>query len=312
METGGHVVDGSGTTGSVAGFAVRSAVPLRYLREGGDDELGIFVASSVPTPVDPPLREWLPRPDNPFHAKLWQVGDLSLLWIEHVGWYTVDAERGLIEIPADADPVAREERLWGIPTSLCVIARGDQSLHAASVEIDGRALVFGAPGRHGKTTLAAAFHAAGARLLSEDTTCCRPSEEPAAVPGPAMLRLRRDSHERLRVPDVEIVGEDPDRIHLSIAPQRRGDVSPVPIAGLVLLRIDDRVRLERGEAAAAVQELWALAFKMPTDEDRARCFAAITELAGRIPVWNLYRPLAWAALDEVIELMRSSVAETDQ
>jgi hypothetical protein len=312
MENRGHVVDGSGTTGSVAGFAVRSSVPLRYLRAGGDGELAVVLGDRDPAPEGTPLREWLPRPGNPFHAKLWQAGGRSLLWIEHVGWYAIEPSGARIEIPPDADPVAREERLWGIPTSLCVIGRGDQSVHAASVEIEGRAVVFGAPGRHGKTTLAAAFHAAGARLLSEDTTCCRPSSEPAAVPGPAMLRLRRDSYERLQVPDAEIVGEDPDRIHLSIAPDRRGDVAPVPIAGLVLLRIDDRIRLERVEPAAAVQELWALAFKMPTDEDRARCFGAIAELAGRIPVWNLYRPLEWAVLDDVIALIRSSVAAVDQ
>ena len=56
---------------------------------------------------------------------------------------------------------------------LCFRARGDTALHAAAVEVDGQAVVLGAPGTFGKTTLAAAFHAAGHRLLSEDTTCIR-------------------------------------------------------------------------------------------------------------------------------------------
>jgi hypothetical protein len=308
MESGAHVVDGSRTIGSVAGFAIRSAVPLHYLRDGdGSDELAIAVGDQEPPPGGKPLREWLPRPDNPFHAKLWREGDRSRLWIDGLGWYAVDHTARRIEIPPEAEAVGREERLWGIPTSLSVLDRGDQTLHAASVEIDGRAVLFGAPGRHGKTTLAAAFHAAGARLLSEDTTCCRPSGHPVAIPGPAMLRLRRDSFDRLGVVDATVVGEDPDRIHLALADHRRGDVTPVSIAGLVLLRIDDRIRLERIEPAAAVQELWALAFKLPTDEDRARCFGAIADLAARIPVWNLYRPLEYGALGEVIATIDASV-----
>ncbi len=308
MGSGDQVPEGPGSTGSVAGFAVRSEIPLRYLRAGGGDELRVGVGADEPAPDGTPLREWLPRPGNPFHAKLWRDGERSLLWIERLGWYTVDHAAARIEVPADADPVAREERLWGIPTSLSVLARGDQSLHAASVEIDGRAVIFGAPGRHGKTTLAAAFHGAGARLLSEDTTCCRPAHDPVAVPGPAMLRLRRDSFAQLQVDDATIVGEDPDRIHLSLAEHRRGDTSPVPIAALVLLRIEDRVRLERVDPAVAVQELWTLAFKLPTDDDRARCFGAIAQLAAQIPVWNLYRPLDYGSLDEVMRTLEESVA----
>jgi hypothetical protein len=304
----GEVAEGARTIGSVAGFAVRSDVPLRYLRDGGEEELSVVISSEEHEPDGPPLREWLPRPGNPFHAKLWRAGERSRLWIERLGWYTVDHAHATLEMPADADPVAREERLWGIPMSLCVLARGDQSLHAASVEIGGRAVVFGAPGRHGKTTLAAAFYAAGARLLSEDTTCCRPSDEPVAIPGPAMLRLRRDSFAQLHVGDAEPVGEDVDRIHLSLAEHRRGDTSPVPIAAVVLLRVEDRVRLERLDPAVAVQELWTLAFKLPTDEDRARCFGAIAQLAAQIPVWNLYRPLEYRALDEVMGTLEGAIA----
>lgn len=293
--------------GAVAGFAVSSQVGLRYLRRGETgDGLAIALGGDdpVPEPAEPPLRVWEPQPNNPFHARLWRSGTSAQVWIEGIGSYRIDTSDGTIELPAAAAPVPREERLWGIPTSLCVIARGDQTLHAASVEVDGRAVVFGAPGRHGKTTLAAAVHAAGLRLLSEDTTVFRSGPEPVAFPGPAMLRLRGDTFERLGVRDAEIVGRDEDRIHLGIDPARRGDGAAVPIAAIVLLRQGEEIRLERVAAGPAVPELWALAFKLPTDQDRARCFGAVTELAGRVPVWNLVRPLSWASLDGVVETIR--------
>jgi hypothetical protein len=288
--------------GAVAGFAVRSDVPLAYLRTGGTDPLTVSLGPPEPAPEPPeaPIREWTPLPENPFHAKLWRSDGGDRLWIEGVGWYSIDPERGSIELPADADPVPREERLWGIPTSLCIIARGDQTLHAGSIEVGGSAILIGAPGKHGKTTLVTAFHRAGYRLLSEDTTRCRPGAA-LAFPGPAMLRVRRDSFEHLGVPEATIVGDDPDRIHLAIDPARRGPADPLPIAAIVLLREADEIRIEPVAPELAVPELWALAFKLPTDEDRARCFDAVVGLASSVPVWNLRRPLRYDALEQTID-----------
>jgi len=296
--------------GAVAGFAVRSQVPLAYLRTGGSDALAVTLgpAEPEPEPPDPPIREWSPLPGNPFHAKLWRAADGDRLWIEDLGWYAVDPAAGTIRVPAAADPVSREERLWGIPTSLCIVARGDQTLHAGSVEVDGSAILVGAPGRHGKTTLVAAFHAAGYRLLSEDTTRCRPAAEALAFPGPAMLRVRRDSFERLGVPDATVIGEDPDRVHLSIDPGRRGTADPLPIAGIVLLREADEIQLERVQPELAIPDLWALAFKLPTDQDRARCFDAVGRLVSSVPVWNLHRPLQYETLEGVIDAVVSLTA----
>jgi hypothetical protein len=297
--------------GAVAGFAVRSEVPLAYLRSGPAEaplEVRVGSGGSEPEPLDPPLREWTPLPENPFHAKLWRTGDGDRLWIQGVGWYAIDPDTGGIEIPEAADPVAREERLWGIPTSICIVARGDQTLHAGSVDVGGAAILIGAPGRHGKTTLVAAFHGAGHRVLSEDTTRCRPATDALAFPGPAMLRVRRDSFERLGLRDAAVVGEDPDRVHLAIDPARRGSADPLPIAGIVLLREAEEIRLERVPPELAIPELWALAFKLPTDEDRARCFDAVGGLAGSVPVWNLSRPLRYETLEQVIDAVVSLTA----
>jgi hypothetical protein len=292
--------------GAVAGFDVRSEVALAYLRgtlrTRGTDGLDVILGPTDPDPApsEPPLREWIPLAENPFHAKLWRTGGRDRLWIDAVGWYSIDPRTGSIEIPVHANVVPREERLWGIPTSLCIIARGDQTLHAGSIEIGGTAILVGAPGRHGKTTLVTALHGAGYRLLSEDTTRCRPGDS-LAFPGPAMLRVRRDSFERVGVPDAAIVGEDPDRIHLAIDPARRGAGDAIPIAAIVLLREGDEVRVEVVAPELAIPDLWALAFKLPTDDDRTRCFGAVSALASSVPVWNLHRPMRYETLPQVID-----------
>src|SRR4029453_8171040 len=119
------------------------------------------------------------------------------------------------------------------------LPRGALPLHAAAVDLDGSAILLAAPGYHGKTTLAAAFLGAGFRILTEDIACCRVGELPTLFPGPAMLRVRRPSYERLEFPGTRVVAEEPGRVHLALEGSARGDGTPVPLRGIVLLQVDD-------------------------------------------------------------------------
>ena len=86
-------------------------------------------------------------------------------------------------------------------------------------------------------------------------------------------------------------------------PTLRGTGDPVPAEAIVLLREANsgQPRLERVAPDEAIPDLWALSFSTPTDEDRRRCFDGVTELATRLPIWNLHRPLRYDALDAVID-----------
>lgn len=286
------------------GYEVRSDLAFEYLREGGATGVLEVVETGRDDPGETgePLREWLPRPERPFTARLFREDHRWRLWVADIGSFHIDPDAGSIEVPRDAHQLLREERLWGIPTVLCFLARGDHSLHAASVERDGRAIVVAAPGRFGKTTLAAALVSAGYRLLSEDSTCLRRSaDEVAVVPGPAMLRVRRDPDRQVDVPGTRVLRVD-ERVHLAIEPERRGSGDPVPVDAVVLLREADAgdPRVERVRAEEAIPDLWALSFSTPTDEDRRRCFDGVTQLAANVPIWNLHRPMRYEVLDAVI------------
>ena len=198
-------------------------------------------------------------------------------------------------------------RLWGIPTVLCFIRRGDLSLHAASVDVDGSAILLAAPGRFGKTTLASGFLNAGYRLLSEDVSCFRLLPEPQALPGPMLLRVRRDVYERIELPGTYPVLSEPERVHLTADGSLRGDGSPVPLRAVVFLREGQgKTLMERVEPAQGLPDLWALSWKLPTDADRARCFRGTASLATSVPMWNLYRELRMDQLQEVVETIVST------
>ena len=292
--------------GTCFGFEVRTELPLAYLRGGTGEPLDVVgPAPEEPGPADTLLLEWQPSPGRPLEAKLWSDGARFRLWIGDGGWFAVDPGMPQIEVPADAG-IRREERLWGIPAVLCFLARGDLPLHAAAVEVDGAAVVVAAPRTYGKTTMAAAFHRAGHRVLSEDTACVRLGSAPAVVPGPAMLRVRHDIAAALDLSRAVLVGEDEDRAHFALAD--RGDCEPVPLRAVVFLEAADGApTLEPVPLHDAIRDLWALSFRLPLEEDVSRSFAAVTDLAAAVPAWRFTRPLELGGLAGHVDLLAARV-----
>lgn len=301
--------------GTCFGYTVRSALPFHYLRSGRGEQPLDVAAPTAAANGDAGgddgelLLEWTPSPRFPLAGRLVRGAPGFRLWVDTWGSFLIDPETPRVTLPDQPNVVRREERLWSIPAMLCFLARGDSSLHAAAVEIDGQAVVLAAPGTFGKTTLAAAFHCAGHRLLSEDTTCVRAGEPPLVLPGPAMLRLRKDVAAQLDVPNATPVGtHEDDRVHLAIDAAARGGGDPVPLRAIVLLRgAADEFRIEPADPAPSVRDLWMLSFRLPTDADRKRCFEAAAGLARSVPIWDFRRPMTIRDLPATVEFLANHV-----
>jgi hypothetical protein len=289
--------------GSNFGFQVHSPYRFKFLRTGGGNgTLKICSGTGQPvTPTSGPLLEWKLLGSPNVSAKLYVEDNVYRYWISDAGWYHVDPAAGTIQIPEAGDDLLREQRLWSVPTLLCAMHRGDYFLHAAAAEVNNAAVLLAAPGRHGKTTLAMAFHREGYRVLSEDSACCRPGVIQSILPGPAVLRVRPDVFDGCPLPDTHVAAVRDDRIFLTVDENRRGSDDPVPIRALIFLRESaNEIHLEPVPSHKALPELWALTFHFPSDADRARCFKQLTGLAGAIPMWNLYRPLRMASLSATV------------
>jgi len=289
---------------SCFGFSIRSEHAFKFLRTGpGTESLEVIRSEARLDPVDARLLfEWTLRDSSAnVTAKLYEGNGVFHFWTSDAGWYRIDPRARRIEMSAHEDEIRCEQRLWGIPTALCVKDRGDLVLHAAAVEVDGSAIVLAAPGRFGKTTLALAFHRQGHRLLTEDTACFRPSPAPVLFPGPTCVRLRPDMFNGEAPPGTTVAAVRADRIHLALDVDRRGDGGPVPIRAVVFLRESaDGVRIEPVSGSEALPDLWTLTFRFQTDTERRRSFVQLAQLAATVPIWNLYRPLNVATLNEVV------------
>jgi hypothetical protein len=294
--------------GTCFGYLVRSRLPFLALRGGVGTPLDVTDNAARPQQVqEVPLLHWFDEAGNEI-AEVHARNGAYDVRIEELGWFQVDPSVPSVSVPPGSDDIRREARLWGIPSVLCFLQRGDLPLHAAAVDVGGSGLILAAPGRFGKTTLAGAFLREGHRFLSEDVSCCRIEPGPAVLPGPALLRIRRDMYQQLEFPGTEVVGEDPERLYLTVQGSARGDGSPVPIRGVVFLRRSENesTALERLPPESAVPDLWALSFNLPTDESRAQCFRGVTSLAAEVPVWNLHRRLTVDRLAETVDRIVST------
>ena len=278
--------------GTCYGFSIHSTVPFACLRDGRGPSLNVVQASDqVPARTTPPLAEWRESPDGEPYARLHREETEYWLWINRGGWTRIEPTGPRITLPASLDPDVTEEHLWTIPMAICLLHRGDLMLHAAAVEVDGRAVLLAAPGGAGKSTLAAAFVAAGYRLLSEDVTCVRMTGMPHVIPGPAMLRLRPDVLSHVSLEGGRVIRRIPSRITFALDPPTRGGCDPVPVGSVFVL--DAASGSSVGDPitpAEGIPRLWPMAFRLPVEDWTARCFGYLGALAGTVPIRAFGRP----------------------
>ena len=295
--------------GSCAGHRIRSAIPFRTLRDG---DCGTVLRVERGENVEPRgelIAEWHPRQGNPFHGRLLKTDAGFAFWASDAGWFAVNPREPSITIGSSEDELTltAEVRMFGVPSSLITLERGDLSMHAAAVEVAGGAVVLAGPSRYGKTTLAAAFAAAGHRVLAEDMATCTLRDGASVYPGPAVMRLRPDVAGGFDLPDRRIVTER-ERVFVPLDGPLRGTGAPVPLAALLFLREGDGdLQLTRARTADAIRDLWTLTFSLPTDGSRAATFERAADLIAQVPVFDLRRALRLDTLQPIVTLVEELV-----
>ena len=199
-------------------------------------------------------------------------------------------------------PMLQSTLLMSSPMALSISHRGNLALHAGAVQVGGKGVLLAASGTGGKTTLAAGFHIAGHRSLSDDLV----SVDPAGWidPAPALLRLRKDSAANLspRLTDADLHLEDGDKCFYEISPKRRGDGARTPAAAIVFLAWseDGTVTIDPVAASTAIQALWPLTFYLSSRPGPAESFARLATLVDSLPAFVIRRPRDFAKLDECV------------
>lgn len=285
------------------GFALRGEVPFRFARDGGGGvPLTVrYGPADAQRPTEGFVVEWpLKGAETPVMASLYDVPGGHEYWTTDAGRFFVNPGEGMLEVPPIADAILREQRTNGIPLALAYTARGDLALHAAAVEVDGGAVLLAAPSKFGKTTLAMAFLARGYPMLAEDLICINLASR-SVLPGPAVIRLRPDVYDGWPPSGLEEVARRPDRVFLSPPEGQRGSGAPRPLRAIVFLREGEGIEVSSAPPVEALKDLWALNFRLPTNEAREASFRGLSGLLQETPAYNLHRPFRLDALDATID-----------
>jgi hypothetical protein len=286
---------------------------------------------------DRPLSE-LPlapvEPSPPDVRITWRAGPAPTVWLHHVttgsdapahslartaeGFvlrfpgladFALDAEASqiLVAPSPSADPESVRHLLLDQVLPRVLAHRGRLVLHAAAVLVDGRALAFLGPSGQGKSTLAASFLGAGCSLLTDDALVLLPDRERLeVVPTYPGLRLWPQAIAGLYAAPPRSTpmsaGAAKQRLVIPVEGPMSGH--PVPLAAVYRLQpepVTAAPRVERTSARDACMSLITHSFQLDiTDRTlAATLLARASDLASRVPMFQLHFPHDFARLPEV-------------
>jgi hypothetical protein len=181
--------------------------------------------------------------------------------------------------------------------------RGRTCLHASSVVIGGRAVLFVAPSGSGKSSLAYAFDRRGYRILTDDVAALQPGDEPIVYSGYPRVRLWPWTVGEL-LGDAEAlprISADWDKRRFDVADF---DPSPARIAGVVVLKgFGPETRLAPAQAQIALLDLLSNAYldHLMDSRTRRRDFALLARLVEQVPVAQLCRRSGLEHVDDSVD-----------
>ncbi|MGQ0561470.1 MAG: hypothetical protein ACT443_06295, partial [Gemmatimonadota bacterium] len=181
-----------------------------------------------------------------------------------------------------------------------LLQRGVEGLHAAAVQVGGRAIALVGDCGYGKSTPAAHALRNGARLLTDDLLVCAGS---TALPGAARIKLEPTIAQRTLGARAGTPMYDHGGKWIYALADAEFAPDPVPLAGIFALQHGSpQLARERLSPAAAFHALLAATFN-PLEQNAARLashmryHAALSQL---LPVFRLCVPRRIDEVDTVL------------
>jgi predicted ATPase len=197
--------------------------------------------------------------------------------------------------------------------------RGLLTLHASAVEVDGRCVLFAGESGSGKSTITAAFHDRGYRIVTDDISVVRFKEDGNPVVNAGHRRVK------LWVDVLEHVGESlGDRRKPRIGIQKYSVTTPGPVPGapLRLARmfvfsprsaqvIELRSLTGRSKVAAVVTETYRRRMLTALGQSSTH-FAQCAAFARRVPLVAVDRPMSLDGLGLLVDVLENDIRAGDQ
>lgn len=237
--------------------------------------------------------------------------DTGVYDITHGGsritWYP-PAER---RYPPDRFAEAVRIDVLGRVLAVAMHAAGTEALHSSAVLPNDRGTIaFVAPKFHGKSTLASALVARGARLVTDDTLPVLAGARPRAAPGVHSVRVHRDSAHQLAAALPGLAMGPWGKLQSSRLPPERLVTDATPLAAIYVLApqratagAPATITRQQLVATVAAVSLVAHAKLGPLlgKTSAPGLLAWGVRLASAVPVYRLVFPRDFTRLPDVVD-----------
>ena len=300
---------------------------------GSEIEIPELAASEIREDPDWILR-CNPVPSRLVHGELLGTdtvtGDVLVrAYRQHAGLRLAFDDTGTFDISGDGREItwwrphaptlgdARAD-LTGRVLAAALHLQGILSLHASAVVLPAGAIGMIAPKRHGKSTLALALVASGARLLTDDTLPVSAGSPPIAHPGLHATRLWPDSAAKVGLGE-QIPSTEGEKQLFRALPAERTTQESAPLLALYLLapvrKLPDGSAVRRARMAPVRSALSMVGHSklapLLTGSEGPVLFSRATGLSMQVPVFRLEVVRDLERLDEVVTMMRGWHAAPD-
>lgn len=252
---------------------------------------------------------------------LWRSPAGLRLEYSHAGTFDVSADGSYITWyhQRDAIPELVRSIVLGPALALALELAGCLCLHGSAVAIGDSAVAFLGPKHFGKSTLATALTASGARLLGDDLLAVEPGRPARVRPGVASVRLWAETAAsfplesmcKTLIPGVKTTATGFAARSLALRPAPlRAIYMLSPIRNGADIEPASRTRLTLMEATIALAQQTKLPDSLVGPRGAATHLSAAAAVAASVPVWNLTVVRDLSRLDAVVrEIFDWSAAE---
>lgn len=288
----------------VYGFTIDSEIELPELRAAVDAPDVVIRYGDAP--------ERLEGPGVLCRRRYQATAGQYLLNLPRIARYWVHDGREVVVSPVDG--AAEDDiRLYLLSSSMAALAhqRGTLIMHASAVEVGTRCVLFAGKAGAGKSTLAAAFHARGYRVVADDISAVSfdEGESPVVHHGYPSLKLLTDA---LEPTGVAIGANRMVRGKHSIAVSGPASPAPLPLARVFLLarRPGETSDLRPLAGASRVSSIADCSYRRPMavalGQARAH-FTRCAALASRVPIVTVSRTAALADLSTLVDRLEADI-----
>jgi hypothetical protein len=250
------------------------------------------------------------------HHALLPDGSIYLRWPD-LAEFVVSPDGGHISCCAatGAPTEMWQTYLLGQVLSFALVKKGIEPLHATAVVVNGQAVGFLGKAGQGKSTLAAAFLAAGHTLLTDDLLVLQQTETcVSGCPGPSRIKLFPDqAGDLLGIDDAVPMNPLTPKLVIPLT-LHQFHAASAPVRALYVLEspattVGHAVRISRLHPRRALIALVTHTFNrvMVAPDRLRRQFDSAARLAARVPVKRLRYSRNLANLEDVREAVLADI-----